>query len=84
MDFIDQIKLLSKRVEQIKEQIQTEEATKMSLIMPLFQALGYDVFNPMEFVPEYVADVGIKKVKSRLCYFNRWRTNYISGSQMVW
>ena len=61
MDFIDQIKLLSKRVEQIKEQIQTEEATKMSLIMPLFQALGYDVFNPMEFVPEYVADVGIKK-----------------------
>lgn len=63
MDFIDQIKLLSKRVEQIKEQIQTEEATKMSLIMPLFQALGYDVFNPMEFVPEYTADVGIKKVK---------------------
>ena len=61
MDFIDQIKLLSKRVEQIKEQIQTEEATKMSLIMPLFQALGYDVFNPMEFVPEYTADVGIKK-----------------------
>lgn len=61
MDFIDQIKLLSKRVEQIKDQIQTEEATKMSLIMPLFQALGYDVFNPMEFVPEYVADVGIKK-----------------------
>lgn len=29
--------------------------------MPLFQALGYDVFNPMEFVPEYTADVGIKK-----------------------
>lgn len=61
MDFIDQIKLLSKRVEQIKDQLQTEEATKMSLIMPLFQALGYDVFNPLEFVPEYTADVGIKK-----------------------
>ncbi|WP_302939602.1 type I restriction endonuclease [Megamonas funiformis] len=61
MDFIDQIKLLSKRVEQVKDQIQTEEATKMSLIMPLFQTLGYDVFNPMEFVPEYTADVGIKK-----------------------
>ena len=23
--------------------------------------LDYDVFNPMEFVPEYVADVGTKK-----------------------
>ena len=23
--------------------------------------LGYDVFNPLEFVPEFVADVGIKK-----------------------
>lgn len=29
--------------------------------MPFFQALGYDVFNPLEFVPEYTADVGIKK-----------------------
>lgn len=61
MDFIDQVKLLSKRVEQLKDQIQTEEATKMSLIMPMFQTLGYDVFNPLEFVPEYTADVGIKK-----------------------
>ena len=29
--------------------------------MPFFQLLGYDVFNPLEFVPEYTADVGIKK-----------------------
>lgn len=61
MDFIDQVKLLSKRVETLKDQIQTEEATKTSLIMPFFQLLGYDVFNPLEFVPEYTADVGIKK-----------------------
>lgn len=33
----------------------------MSLIVPLFQLLGYDVFNPTEFCPEYTADVGIKK-----------------------
>jgi len=39
----------------------TEEATKTSLIMPFFQALGYDVFNPEEFYPEFTADVGIKK-----------------------
>ena len=61
MDFADQLQMLSKRVEQLKDQIQTEEATKTSLIMPFFQYLGYDVFNPLEFVPEYTADVGIKK-----------------------
>nr|WP_288828465.1 type I restriction endonuclease [uncultured Clostridium sp.] len=61
MDFIDELKLFSERVKQRKEQIPTEEATKMSLIVPFFQLLGYDVFNPDEFMPEYVADVGIKK-----------------------
>lgn len=61
MDLIDQLKMLSKRVDTLREQIQTEEATKTSLIMPFFQTLGYDVFNPLEFVPEYTADVGIKK-----------------------
>jgi len=61
MDFIDQVKQLSKRVESLKDSISTEEATKTSLIMPFFSALGYDVFNPQEFVPEFTADVGIKK-----------------------
>ncbi|MGI5880667.1 MAG: type I restriction endonuclease [Syntrophomonadaceae bacterium] len=61
MDFKDKIIQFSKRVQSMKDQIQTEEATKTALIMPFFQMLGYDVFNPMEFVPEYTADVGIKK-----------------------
>ena len=61
MDFIDQIKQFSKRVASLKDNIQTEEATKTSLIMPFFSLLGYDVFNPDEFIPEYTADVGIKK-----------------------
>lgn len=61
MDFIDQLKLFSNRVVKLKDQIATEEATKTSLIMPFFQMLGYDVFNPSEFVPEFTADVGIKK-----------------------
>ncbi|MFJ7856705.1 type I restriction endonuclease [Peribacillus sp. NPDC097206] len=59
--FIQQIKALSTRIERIKDNIQTEEATKTSLIMPLIQALGYDIFNPEELVPEFIADVGIKK-----------------------
>lgn len=61
MDFIDQIKQFSKRVESIKDTIQTEEATKTSILMPFFQLMGFDVFNPNEFVPEFTADVGIKK-----------------------
>ena len=61
MDYIDQLKQFSARVEQLVPNIATEEATKTALILPFFQMLGYDVFNPMEFVPEYTADVGIKK-----------------------
>jgi len=59
--FTEQIKLLSKRVLTIKKSILTEEATKTSIIMPFFQILGYDIFNPAEFTPEFTADVGIKK-----------------------
>ncbi len=61
MDFIDEIKQFSKRVNTIKDSLSTEEATKTSLIMPFLSLLGYDVFNPDEVVPEYTADVGIKK-----------------------
>ena len=61
MDFIDELKQFSKRVKSLKDKLPTEEATKSSLIMPFFQMLGYDVFNPDEFMPEFTADVGIKK-----------------------
>ncbi len=61
MDFIDQIKQFAKRVSSLKDTIQTEEATKTAIIMPFFSMLGYDVFNPQEFIPEFTADVGIKK-----------------------
>ena len=61
MDFIDKIKQHSQRIEMVKGNLATEEATKTALIMPFFSLLGYDVFNPMEFIPEFVADVGTKK-----------------------
>lgn len=61
MDFIDQLHQLAAKADQLKDKITTEEATKQSLILPFFQILGYDVFNPMEFTPEFIADVGIKK-----------------------
>lgn len=61
MDFKDEIKQLGERIAKLKMQILTEEATKNAFIMPFIKALGYDVFNPMEVVPEFVADIGIKK-----------------------
>jgi hypothetical protein len=61
MDFKDQLKQLGDRVARLKDQIQTEEATKNAFIMPFIQCLGYDVFNPMEVTPEFIADIGIKK-----------------------
>ncbi len=32
-------------------------------MMPFIAALGYDAFDPAEVVPEFIADVGIKKAK---------------------
>lgn len=61
MDLKDRLKDLGERVVKLKEQIQTEEATKNAFIMPFITSLGYDVFNPLEVVPEFVADIGIKK-----------------------
>ena len=62
MDFIDQIKLFEKKIETLKASIETEEATKTSIILPFFQQLlGYDVFNPEEFIPEFSENIGLKK-----------------------
>lgn len=61
MDFKDQMKQLGDRVAKMLPQIQTEEATKTSLTLPFIQILGYDIFNPSEVNPEFIADIGIKK-----------------------
>lgn len=61
MDFKDAIRQLADRVEKLKENIQTEEATKNAFIMPFINALGYDVFNPLEVIPEMTCDIGTKK-----------------------
>lgn len=52
---------LSKRVKEHREVLLTEEAAKTALVMPFLQALGYNVFNPAEVVPEFTCDVGTKK-----------------------
>ncbi|MBU3699658.1 MAG: restriction endonuclease [Candidatus Kapabacteria bacterium] len=61
MDFKDQLRQLSERIVRLKDNVLTEEATKNAMIMPFLQVLGYDVFNPLEIVPEFVSDIGTKK-----------------------
>jgi len=61
MDLIDKIRELASKIPQQLDYLQTEEATKTALIMPFISALGYDVFNPLEVIPEFTADIGTKK-----------------------
>lgn len=52
---------LHSRVDALKDQINTEEATKNAFVMPFIQILGYDIFNPTEVIPEFICDIGTKK-----------------------
>lgn len=52
---------LAERFRQHRSILGTEEAAKTTLVLPFLQALGYDVFNPAEVVPEFTCDVGTKK-----------------------
>lgn len=61
MSFETKLKSLAVKAENIVGLLATEEATKNALVMPFIAALGYDVFDPTEVVPEFNADVGIKK-----------------------
>lgn len=61
MDIEREIQTLAERASKHASSIQTEEATKTALVMPFLQMLGYNIFNPSEVIPEYCADVGIKK-----------------------
>ncbi len=61
MDFSEDIQSLGARVKKSIDLIKTEEATKQAFIIPFIKSLDYDVYDPTEVVPEYTADVGIKK-----------------------
>ena len=62
MDFAELLAALALKVRNQRDAIQTEEATKNAFVMPFISTiLGYDVFNPLEVVPEFTADVGVKR-----------------------
>ncbi len=61
MDFADNLQEFAARIPNMLPNLLTEEATKNALVLPLLQCLGYNVFDPTEVVPEYVADFGERK-----------------------
>lgn len=58
MEFAEGIAELAKKIGSMGSALNTEEATKTALVLPFIAALGYDVFNPSEVVPEFAAPIG--------------------------
>ncbi|WP_428850567.1 type I restriction endonuclease [Nostoc sp. ChiQUE02] len=61
MGFTEDIAKVSEQVRKRFDQVVGEEATKMALIVPFLSAVGYDVYDPSEVIPEYVADFATRK-----------------------
>lgn len=61
MDFVEELRNLSIKIEKQKDVIRSEEATKNACVMPFIKLLGYDVSDLTEVVPEFTADFGTKQ-----------------------
>jgi len=61
MSFDNELKEFCKDINSKLEHIDSEETTKIALIMPFLRILGYDTTNPAEVRAEYTADVGTKQ-----------------------
>lgn len=59
--FHESVRALASKAQDIHETLQTEEATKTTLVLPMLVAMGYDVFDHNEVCPEYAADRVKKK-----------------------
>lgn len=63
MSLREALEALSRKAIEQQDQMMTEEAAKLALVMPFMEALGYDIFEPTEVEPEYTADFGEKQGK---------------------
>lgn len=59
--FSDHIESIRANVAKCEGKSPNEEATKNWFVLPMLSALGYEIFNPDEVLPEFTADVGTKK-----------------------
>ncbi|UHD44943.1 type I restriction enzyme HsdR N-terminal domain-containing protein [Aureimonas altamirensis] len=56
MTIDDRLREISERVKHHSSSMITEEAVKTAVVLPFLSALGYEVFNPSEVIPEFTAD----------------------------
>ena len=61
MDFVERLNLLASRAQDRIHLIVNEEGSKHALVLPFLTELGYDISDPSQVVPEFTADVGIRK-----------------------
>lgn len=57
----ESLRAIAERVKSHSSTMATEEAVKTAVVLPFLRALGYDVFDPSEVVPEFTADAVGKK-----------------------
>lgn len=61
MAFEDQFRSLCAEANNQRQYLATEEAVKTAIILRMLHVMEYNPYDPLEVVPEFVADVGIKK-----------------------
>ena len=61
MELQSRLEALSDKIRKHGEVLETEEAAKFALVNPFIEALGFDLSNPSEVVPEFTCDVGGKR-----------------------
>lgn len=57
----ENLRLISEKVKSHSSSMATEEAVKTAVVLPFLRALGYDIFDPSEVIPEFTADAVGKK-----------------------
>jgi predicted type IV restriction endonuclease len=61
MALVDDLRRHGEQVRKRQPNIRGEEATKMALVLPFLVVLGFDIYDPTEVQPEYVADFAKKR-----------------------
>lgn len=61
MELEARLEALGEKIRKHAEILETEEAAKFALVNPFIEALGFDLSDPSQVVPEFTCDVGGKK-----------------------
>lgn len=56
MALLEELRRHTEQVKKRQPNIRGEESTKMALVLPFLVVLGFEIYDPMEVQPEYVAD----------------------------